>query len=188
MHGNILARIVAIAAFAIALTFGVYAAGGGSEAEPKPKPERTYAKAKITDLSWMQGRWVGKINDDPVEEVWGPPAGDGMVGMFRWTKSNQTWMCELLTIIQEEGTLVFRFKHFDRQMVGWEEKDKALTFKLLRHEPNEAVFDQIGGNVPWRYIYRKTAADALTVRFEQGSEANPDVTEIPFKRAALDKK
>jgi hypothetical protein len=49
----------------------------------KLEPDAARPKAKIADLAWIQGRWVGEGLGGTVEEIWSPPIGDSMLGMFR---------------------------------------------------------------------------------------------------------
>ena len=97
-----------------------------------PSAERTNGAFDIEDLAWMEGRWVCRQKGDVLEEIWSAPSGDCMMGMFRWMKDDKVWMYELMTIIADGDEIVFRLKHFDRNMVGWEEKDKSISAKCCR--------------------------------------------------------
>ena len=169
---------------AAALTSMVCAALAGSNS--LQGKEKVGVDAKIGDLSWLRGHWQGSVDGDLLEEVWSGPAGDCMMGMFRWIKGGKVWMYELLAVVEEDGGLVFRFKHFDRRMVGWEEKEKALTFRLIRLNDAEAVFQSTGGDGPWKYIYRKSGdagALGLTVVLESEKDGKPSTKQMHFKRA-----
>jgi hypothetical protein len=48
---------------------------------------------------------------------------------------------ELMTISEVGSTLLLRIKHFDRELRGWEEKDKSVEFKLVRVTPGKVYFD-----------------------------------------------
>jgi hypothetical protein len=97
--------------------------------------------AKITDIAWIAGHWGGEAIGGTFEETWNPPFGNSMVGMFKFVKDGKADFYELLTIVEENESLVLRLKHFDPQLVGWEEKDKSLEFPLLRLSETEATFD-----------------------------------------------
>ncbi len=140
-------------------------------------------RVKVADLAWMQGRWVGESDGDRLEEVWSAPSGDCMMGMFRWIKGGKVWMYELLTIVEDADGITFRFKHFDRKLVGWEEKDESLTFRLVSRGDREAVFRFVGDK-PWDYIYRSTNSDSLEVVFQQEKDGKKATETIRFKRAA----
>ena len=82
--------------------------------------------AKIADVAWIAGHWETVFQDSLLQEHWSEPAGDSMMGMFRWLKKDKTWIYELLTIREESGSLVFRFRHFSDKLSAWEEKESRL--------------------------------------------------------------
>ncbi len=91
----------------------------------------TASKPKLADLMWLHGQWRGQIKGDVIEEYWSKPSADSMTGMFRWlTGGNKTRLFEFLTITQDPSGLTFRFKHFSRDLKGWEEKDESLDFPV----------------------------------------------------------
>jgi hypothetical protein len=99
------------------------------------------APAKIADLAWIQGRWVGQGLGGTAEEMWAPPLGNSMMGSFRLVKDGKVAFHELCTLVEEQGSVVLKLKHFDANLKGWEEKDKSVDFPLVRCSPNEAWFD-----------------------------------------------
>ncbi len=108
-------------------------------AQPPAKIADT-VKASIGDVAWIAGTWRGEALGGKVEEVWSPPLGDNMMGMFKLVKEGKTNFYELLTIVEHEGSLLLRIKHFDRQFKGWEEKDQSEEFPLTSLEPRKATF------------------------------------------------
>ena len=96
---------------------------------------------RLTDLSWIAGHWQGEALRGTVQEIWSTPIGESMMGSFKSVKGGKVNFYELMTICEEEGTLVLRIKHFDRQLKGWEEKEKSVEFPFLRLEKNKVVFD-----------------------------------------------
>ena len=97
--------------------------------------------AKIEGVAWMAGHWRGKALGGTAEEIWSPPAGHTMMGMYRLIKDDAVVFYELMTIAEEKGTLVLRLKHFHPDMKGWEEKDEAVTFPLVKLEAKAVYFD-----------------------------------------------
>ena len=97
--------------------------------------------ARITDIAWLQGRWVGAGLGGTTEEVWAPPLGDSMLGMYRLVKNGKVMFCELCTIVEDGDSLVLKLKHFDSKLKGWEEKDVTVNFPLVKLTGSEAYFD-----------------------------------------------
>ena len=47
---------------------------------------------------------------------------------------------EIMQIAELHGSLVYRLKHFNDNLVGWEEKDRHVSFPLVAIEPNAVYF------------------------------------------------
>ena len=97
-------------------------------------------KAVIADMAWLAGSWSGEGLGGVSEEVWGPPAGGVMVGTYRLIKKGKPVFYEMCWMLETEGTLVLRLKHFDPDLTGWEEKDKTVDFKFVKKDGNRAYF------------------------------------------------
>ena len=101
--------------------------------------------ASIDQLDWLVGQWEGKgIQGSPAMESWLPPMGGTMVGTFvQETPEGAIMFTEILYLMEEEGSLVLRLKHFNADLTGWEEKDDMLTFRLVAMEPCAAYFNAL---------------------------------------------
>lgn len=97
--------------------------------------------AKISDLDWYVGRWVGKGFGGDLEENFGPAMGNSMVGSFRMVQDGTPIFYEFIAIIEEHGTLAYKVKHFNPDLTGWETKDKYVTFPLVKMGEKEVWFD-----------------------------------------------
>jgi hypothetical protein len=121
---------------------------------------QTAKKARLVDLAWMSGQWLGSIGGSRSEEVWTAPAGDSMLGMWRLVSSDgKAQVLELLTITDEPEGPVLRLRHFSRTLVAREDKDKAISVPLKSWGPRTL-----------RLTYRAPAADTLTVLLEHGPQ------------------
>lgn len=110
--------------------------------EGAPRPA-----ASVSELAWLAGRWVGEGLGATVEEVWLPPAGDAMTGVFRLVRDGKVEFYEIVILAEEEGSLTLRLKHFDADLTGWEAKDEVASFPLVRREEDALWFD---GLTLWR--------------------------------------
>lgn len=84
--------------------------------------------AEIDSLEWLVGRWVGEGFGGVVEEVWLPPSGGAMLGSFRLVSNGEPRFYEILTLSPGAEGLEMRLKHFEADLVGWEEKDEVLSW------------------------------------------------------------
>src|SRR5581483_5091094 len=97
--------------------------------------------AKVAELAWLQGHWTATAFAGTVEEIWSPPLGNAMMGMFRVVKDGKVVFYELCTLVQQNESVVLRLKHFHPDLKGWEEKDASVTFPLIKLAKDKAYFD-----------------------------------------------
>ena len=99
-------------------------------------------KATIGDIAWLAGHWKGTALGGVAEEIWSPPMANSMMGSYRLIKNDTTVVFyEIVTIIEENGSLVLRLKHFNKDLTGWEEKNEVREFKLVKKEKNKLWFE-----------------------------------------------
>ena len=98
------------------------------------------APATLQDVSWLVGHWRGEGLGGQVEETWAPAFAGSMAGTFRLAKDGKLDFSEFFMMMEHEGSLVLKLKHFDREMHGWEEKDNYVTFPLVKVEGRTAWF------------------------------------------------
>lgn len=100
-------------------------------------------KAKLQDVAWISGHWIGEAMGGQVEEVWTPPLGGSMMGSFKLVVDGKVVFYELETITEQNETLILRIKHFNDDLKGWEEKEETEDFKLVKLTEGAAYFDQL---------------------------------------------
>ncbi len=117
-------------------------AAAADNAEVKSLGDAASPPAKIEMLSWMVGHWQGEGLGGTAMEVFAPPAGGQMMGMFRHIKGDGAPNFYELYLISEVGeTVVLRLKHFSPDFVGWEEKDGFVEFPLVEITADAVYFD-----------------------------------------------
>ena len=113
------------------------------------------ARATIDDIAWLAGRWIGSGLGGETEETWSAPAGGAMMGMFRLVKGGTVVFYEFLTLVEHEGGLLLKVKHFNADLTGWEEKGDFVTFRLIETTPAELRFDGL--------TFRRIAPDRVDI-------------------------
>ena len=103
------------------------------EAEPA-------GKATIADMAWLAGAWTGDGLGGISEEMWSKPAGGAMVGTYRLIKDGKPVFYEICWIVEQEGAIALRLKHFNADLTGWEEKDKTVDFRFIKKDGNRIYF------------------------------------------------
>ena len=89
----------------------------------------------------MAGTWTLKHKWGDMEEFWGPPMGNNMVSSYRCVKDGKVVFYEFVVIEQTNGLPIMKMRHFNPGNIGWEEKDKPLSYKLISLTKNKAVFE-----------------------------------------------
>jgi len=87
--------------------------------------------ATLADMAWLAGHWVGPALGGESEEIWSAPKGGSMMGMYRLVRDGTPVFYELLTLVEEGGSLTLRLKHFNPDLTGWEEKQETVSFPLV---------------------------------------------------------
>lgn len=112
-------------------------------------------KATLDDVAWIAGYWKGASFGGVTEEIWSPALGKSMMGSFKMVIDNEIQFYEILTISEENGSLMLRIRHFDKNLIGWEEKDAPEEFPLLKITGNKAYFDGL--------TFEKTGRKTITI-------------------------
>ena len=131
--------------------------------------------ARIEDLAWMAGRWIGEGFGGQLEETWNPPMGGAMVATFRLVSDNQPSFYEICLIAPEGNSLMYKVKHFNPDLSAWEEKEEMVRFPLIKMEPGKVWFEGLT-------LVRKgkTCTQYLAMRQKDGSYKEVKLT---FRRS-----
>jgi hypothetical protein len=97
--------------------------------------------ATLGQMTWLVGHWKGSGLGGVSEEMWSEPAGGVMMGMFRLVVGGKPTFYEFMHLAEENGSLVLKLKHFNADLTAWEEKERFVTFRLMKIGVNDAHFD-----------------------------------------------
>ncbi|CAG1004298.1 hypothetical protein PHYC_03131 [Phycisphaerales bacterium] len=162
--------------------FGVVAqpAANGPTSAPaaiQPDAKSNPDPATLQPLTFLAGAWRGVMDGDPVEEIWSSPAGDSIVGVFRWVSDDKLVMSELLNIKAEEGAAVLRLRHFGADFSPWKgECDGVAPLKATKVEKNKVVFTnatETGGVASCEYECPTPDTLKITVTFKPERQRDP---------------
>lgn len=134
--------------------------------------------ATVAAAQWLVGQWSGTgIGGAEAHESWLTPSGDTMVGTFvQETPEGGIMFTEHMYLMEYEGSLVVRLKHFNPDLTGWEEKDGMVTFRLLAAEPCALYFSAL--------TYRCDGDGGMVVAVRMKSDKQePEELVFRFKRS-----
>jgi uncharacterized protein DUF6265 len=136
--------------------------------------------AGVTDLAWISGNWVGEMGSARIEETWSSPDGGMMMGMFRLVKDDEPGFYEFMTIETADTGVVLKLRHFHPGLIGWEDKESPLTFRLVESADRKAVFEQDGAAT--KLIYERPVDEALTISLIKQKDGKESKTDFRYKR------
>lgn len=128
---------------------------------PTPKP------AKIGDLQWLVGAWVGtrgSAGTTTIEERWSPPRGGAMLAVSRTVARERMTAFEFLRIVERDGGLVYFAQPGGRT---------ATEFVLTELEGQRAVFENPRHDSPQRIVYELTSEGRLTASIGYAKGGKP---------------
>ena len=134
--------------------------------------------ATLAEMDWLAGHWTGNAFGGVSEEIWAKPAGGAMVGMFRQINKGKTVFYELMTLVEENGSIVLRLKHFNPNLTGWEEKDKTVDFRFVGKKDGVVHFEGMA--------FKPEGNDAVTI-FLVVRQKDGNVQEETFRYKRVEK-
>lgn len=93
----------------------------------------------IENYNWLVGHWIGDGFGGVSEEMWAPAVDGVMMGMYRNVQDGKVNFYEFINLSANGISL----KHFNADLIGWEDKEGMVKFKLLDYDENTLVFDAL---------------------------------------------
>jgi hypothetical protein len=132
----------------------------------------------VSDLAFISGHWRGGVTGGLFDEEWSPPSADNMMGMFRYMEGGTVKFYEFMVIEATSAGPVLRLRHFDPGLVGWEEKDAALSLPVSGFTEKQVVFASADNST--RLTYRRSSPDMLTVILERNAGGHKGRQEFEY--------
>ena len=136
--------------------------------------EAAIAGVSIDDFAWMAGHWECEAFGGIAEDIWAPPRGGYMVGLFRSTTEKGVNFYEIITIGEQDGVFMMRLKHFTPELHGWETKDETVDFILTDRGENIWYFKAL--------TIERHSADAMTIYVRLRNSDGTNIVPFRFKR------
>ena len=94
----------------------------------------------IAELEFLTGHWKGKAGDDIIEEYWLPEVEGNKACVFRWIKSGEIYVYEIVALKMKNDEIHMLLRHFDKDFVAWEEKNRPRDFVVSELSESDVVF------------------------------------------------
>lgn len=141
---------------------------GAAQAQPK---------ITINDLAWLAGCWDGSTASRESLEQWMRPSGQTMLGMSRTVAGGKTVAFEFLQIREQDGNIFYIAKPSGQA---------ETSFKLVKYENQEAVFENPEHDFPQRIIYRLEKDGSLAAAIEGMNKEKLKRIDFPMRRTKCD--
>ena len=132
-------------------------------------------KTSIDEFSWLTGHWIGDGFGGVSEEIWSEPKGGSMVGLFRHLDKGENNFYEIFSLYEDGDGITFRLKHFNPDMIAWEDKEDFVNFEFISVEEGKAVFKGL--------IYELKDTDTMIVTLTLHSKEKVWDEVFTFKRS-----
>ena len=106
--------------------------------DPESRPAAT-----LDDVAMLIGSWTGEAFGSSFEASWHPPSAGSMVGLFKLLGDAGVSFYEILLLVEEEGSLSLKVKHFTPAFEAWEEKGDYTRFRFVKAEEGAVHFQGI---------------------------------------------
>ena len=110
-----------------------------------PSPAAAPLPAKIAQLDWLGGTWIGTTGSSAFEERWTPAGGGSMLAVARSLRNGVMSSFEFLCIVERNGGLVYQAMPNGRQ--------PATDFTLTRMEGRSVRFENPAHDFPKAITY-----------------------------------
>ncbi|MEO6212212.1 MAG: DUF6265 family protein [Vicinamibacterales bacterium] len=133
----------------------------GQAAEPAVRP------AKISQVEWLGGTWLGASGASVFEERWTPPAGGSMLSVGRTLRNGVMNAFEFLCIVERNGGLVYSAMPNGRQ--------PATDFRMTAIEATAITFENPAHDFPKMIRYTLKADGTLEAVVSGDAGQKPQV-------------
>lgn len=134
--------------------------------------------AKLADLSWMSGSWVGDTIGTHAEEHWTSPRGGIMLCMHRDVSEGRRTAFEFLRVVERNDSLVF---------IAMPNARHETPFPLKSIEGKRVTFENLEHDFPQRVTYWQAKPGTLSARVEGMLDGKLESEDYSWTRGVLGK-
>ena len=125
---------------------------------------------------WISGCWKAEGNVQ-AEEHWTKLEGQSMLGMGRTVVNGKTVFHEFLQIRERADGIYYIAQLND---------EPPVSFKLVKLNPNQAIFENLQHDFPQRIIYGRVIDGSLFAAIEGVEKGKPKRIDFAMRRLRCD--
>ena len=132
--------------------------------------------ATVEQIAWLAGRWQGTGLGGQSHESWLPGVHGQMAGIFHQSSDSELQFYEILQIVERDGSLVLRLKHFGSDLSGWEDNSagSAVEFPLVAIDDDSAYFSGL--------TYQRVGDDRMQIHLRLSSNGETRIETFDLTR------
>ena len=138
--------------------------------------QEEYSQGSLQDLSWIAGYWKGTGLGGVCDEIWLPQADNSMIGIFRYFVEDKLIFSEYMHIVEEDGEISLKLKHFNRDLSPWEEKENWTIFPFIKSEGQTAYFEGL--------TFQRNG-DEMVLYLSLTTDGKSKIEEFKYKKSEL---
>ena len=121
-----------------------------------PPPRRPADPPSISDLSWLEGTWRGRIGGREFEAHYTGVEGGQILSASKYTEEGKPAGFEFERFEQRGDTLM---------LTPFPEGQSSVSFPLAEYDSNSrrVLFENLAHDFPTRISYQRVAKDRLTI-------------------------
>ena len=132
-----------------------------------PAPATPSTRARLTQLEWLSGTWIGSGGTNTFEERWTPPEGGAMLAVARTLRNGVMTAFEFLCIVERNGGLVYTAMPNARQ--------PPTDFTLTRIDPHSVTFENPAHDFPKMIRYALSGDGTLEAVVSGTDKQKPQI-------------
>ncbi|HEY2933588.1 MAG TPA: DUF6265 family protein [Acidobacteriota bacterium] len=137
---------------------------------------------RLSDFSFLAGRWSGQIKAGKVEQEWSTAQAGLMMGMFHLYDNDKTLVLEFMSLRQTPESVVLHLRHFSPDLKTLQ-KDDAIQLRGIKREDDSFFFENPVHNSPKRSTIKRLGKDHLLNRAEIiRDDGSVNVIEVELRR------
>lgn len=144
----------------------------GPPSQVSRSPAAAPFQARISQIDWLAGTWIGATETSTFEERWTPRAGGSMMAIARTIRGGIMFGFEFLCIVERNGGLVYQAMPNGRQ--------PATDFTLTQIDGDSLTFENPAHDFPKKIRYTLSADGTLTAVISGDEKQKPQI--FTFKK------
>jgi len=135
-------------------------------------------RTQMTQLGWISGCWnATTTGGSEAQEQWTKPDGGTMFGVARLISGGQTTSFRYMQIRQKIADVVFILQSDGGQ---------AVTYKLVKLNDSEAVFENNQHDPPQRIVYQRLVDGTFIAAIDGEEAGKPKRSILKMQRTRCD--